>query len=188
MTQGPGSSADDNPSPHDRLLRLADQQDIRDVVYRYCRGIDRRDFDLVRRCYHPDATDDHGEFRGEVDEFIAYVQRTIVRFERTLHFIGNMLIDVTADTARVESYAVAYHRLPASGGRPARDFVTGFRYVDDFERRAGEWRIAARVVAAEWSRLDPVGAGAWVPPPTATIGRPDEHDVVFAPSLSDWHP
>jgi SnoaL-like domain len=163
-----------------RLRRLADQQEIR--------GIDRRDFDLVRGCYHPDATDDHGDFRGGVDDFIAYVQRTIVRFERTLHFIGNMLIEPLVDAARVESYAVAYHRIPASSSKPARDFVTGFRYVDDFERRAGEWRIATRVVAAEWSRLDPVGAGGWVPPAEATVGRADQGDVVFAPALRDWHP
>ena len=171
-----------------RLRRLADQQEIRDVVYRYCRGIDRRDFDLVRNCYHSDATDDHGDFRGGVDDFIAYVQRTIVRFERTLHFIGNMLIEPVGDAARVESYAVAYHRIPASSSKPARDFVTGFRYVDDFERRAGEWRIAARVVAAEWSRVDPVGAGGWVPSADATVGRADQGDVVFARALRDWHP
>ncbi|MEY3566868.1 MAG: hypothetical protein RLZ19_882, partial [Actinomycetota bacterium] len=40
------------------------REHIRDVVYRYARGVDRRDFDLVRSCYHPDATDDHGPFTG----------------------------------------------------------------------------------------------------------------------------
>ena len=38
-----------------RLARLADRLEIRDVVYRYCRGIDRREYDLVRSCYHHDA-------------------------------------------------------------------------------------------------------------------------------------
>ena len=173
-----------------RLQQLADQQEIRDVVYRYCRGIDRRDFDLVRSCYHADATDDHGDFRGGIDEFIAYVQRTIVRFERTMHFVGNVLIEPVGDSARAESYAVAYHRIAASrsqGGRnrPARDFITGFRYVDDFDRRSGEWRIATRVVAAEWSRVDVVDSTGWVPPAAATVGRADKDDVVFAPSLRD---
>ncbi|MEI6002085.1 hypothetical protein H3V53_34635 [Paraburkholderia bengalensis] len=31
---------------------------------RYCRGIDRIDWDLVRTCYHPDAFDEHGSSGG----------------------------------------------------------------------------------------------------------------------------
>ena len=83
-------------SDHDwaRLARVVDQQEIADVIYRYCRGIDRCDFDLVRSCYHPDAIDDHGDFRGGVDEFIAFVQQGLPRFERTMHFIGNVLVEV----------------------------------------------------------------------------------------------
>jgi hypothetical protein len=63
-----------------RLARVIDQQEIRDVIYRYCRGIDRRDFDLVRSCYHPEAHDDHGVFRGGVDDFIAYIERDLARY------------------------------------------------------------------------------------------------------------
>ena len=52
------------------LETLLAKQEIGDVIYRYARGIDRLDFDLVRSCYHPDAVDDHGAFKGNVDEFI----------------------------------------------------------------------------------------------------------------------
>jgi hypothetical protein len=123
-----------------RLTALIDQQEIRDVIYRYCRGIDRREYDLVRSCYHPDATDDHGDFRGNVDEFIAYVASNLPRYERTMHFIGNVLVEVSGDAARAESYLVAYHRLPPSSSKPERDFVVNLRYVDDFQRRSGGWR------------------------------------------------
>lgn len=165
----------------ERLARMMDQQEIRDVVYRYCRGIDRRDYDLVRSCYHPDATDDHGDFRGGVDDFIAYVQRGLPRFERTMHFIGNVLIEPVGDRARAESYLVAYHHLRASSSKPERDFVAGLRYVDDFERRQGEWRIAARVCVFEWSRIDVVAPGGWSAAPGATLGQADRSDLVFAP-------
>lgn len=168
-----------------RVQRVVDQQEIRDVIYRYCRGIDRCDYDLVRSCYHVDATDDHGDFRGGVDEFIAYVQRGLPRFERTMHFIGNVLVEPTGDRSRAESYIVAYHRLAASRSKPERDFVAGLRYVDDFQRRDGEWRIAARVCAFEWSRIDPVAPGGWSPDPAATLGRRDGSDAVFAPSIAD---
>lgn len=147
-----------------RLARFVDQQDIRDVVYRYCRGIDRRDFELVRSCYHPDATDDHGDFRGGVDDFIAYARGALQRYESTMHFVGNVLVEPHGDRARSESYVVAYHRLAAGATKPQRDFNVGLRYVDDFERRDGQWRIAARVCMFNWSHVDPVAPGGWQPP------------------------
>jgi SnoaL-like domain len=142
-----------------RVARMLDHHEIREVLLRYCRGIDRRDYDLVRSCYHPDATDDHGDFRGGVGD---------------------------AGRARAESYLVAHHHLAASRTKPERDFVAGLRCVDDLERRNGEWRIAARVCAFEWSRIDPVAPNGWSPVPGATVGRCDRSDVVYAPSISAW--
>ena len=117
------------------LRRLLDIQEITEVIYRYCRGIDRRDYELVRSCYHADAVDDHGDFRGGVDEFLAYVAKGLPAFERTMHFIGNLLVEPEGDRARAESYLVAYHHLRASRTKPERDYLVGLRYVDDFERR-----------------------------------------------------
>jgi len=168
-----------------RVERVINQQEIRDVVYRYCRGIDRRDYDLVRNCYHPDAIDDHGDFRGGVEEFISYVERGLPRFERTMHFIGNVLVEPDGGRARAESYIVAHHHLSKSRTKPERDFVVGLRYVDDFERREGEWRIAARVCVFEWARIDPVAPDGWAPAEVATTGRVDGSDPVFAPSVKD---
>src|SRR5690606_13574077 len=110
-----------------RLARVIDQQEITDVIHRYCRGIDRCDFDLVRSCYHPDAIDDHGDFRGGVDEFVAYVQQGLLRFEGTMHFVGNVLVEVHGATARAESYTIAHHRMRQSATRPERDFNVGLR-------------------------------------------------------------
>jgi hypothetical protein len=169
------------------LQRLLDQRAIADVIYRYCRGIDRRDYELVRGCYHPDATDDHGDFKGGIDAFLEYIQAGLPRYERTMHFIGNVLIEpIGPDTARAESYLIAHHHLAASGTRPERDFNAWMRYVDDFERRDGEWRIAARVCAFDWSRVDVVDGAGWQPVERATCGQAFPHDVVYAPSLATW--
>jgi hypothetical protein len=49
--------------PADAELRgVVDQFAIRDLLLRYARGIDRRDLDLVRSCYHADAVDEHGSY------------------------------------------------------------------------------------------------------------------------------
>ncbi len=54
------------------LRRLVDESDIRAVLARYARGIDRFDMDMVRSCYHEDATDAHGHYNGDIEGFIEY--------------------------------------------------------------------------------------------------------------------
>ena len=129
---------------------LLDQRAIRDVVLRYCRGIDRLDLELVRDCYHPDATDDHGGFVGTRDEYVEWVGGVLMRYTGTMHVVANQLVELAGDHARSETYGVAYHH-----GDPPTDprcnFTTGFRYVDRFERRDGAWRIEARVAVREWT-------------------------------------
>ncbi|MEM8745553.1 MAG: nuclear transport factor 2 family protein [Actinomycetota bacterium] len=137
-----------------RVQELLDRQAIGDVLVRYARGIDRLDMELVRSCYHSDARDSHGSFSGTVDEFIAWVEPALIeRFESTMHFLGNTVIDLDGDRAHVETYCVAMHRLREQ----PTDWLAGVRYVDVFERRAGEWRIADRTVVFDWARTAPGG-------------------------------
>ncbi|HEY3716455.1 MAG TPA: nuclear transport factor 2 family protein [Jatrophihabitantaceae bacterium] len=143
----------------DGVRRLLDQDAIMKVIYRYCRGIDRRNFDLVRSCYHDDAVDTHGSYQGDVEGFLARTQESLRRCEMTTHFIGNTIIDVDSDSARSEAYALAFHRLAATDRHGLRDRVVALRYVDRFERRRAEWRIATRVCVTDWTRTDPVPRG-----------------------------
>lgn len=164
------------------LQRMLDEYAIREVLNRYCRGVDRRQFDMVRSCYHPDATDDHGGFKGGVEPFIAMCTEILKRYERTMHFMGNLYIEVDGDKATSEAYTIAYHRLSpvksAKGDRPARDHVVGFRYVDNFERRNGDWKIARRVCVFEWTRTDPVPPG-WDFTPEFLRGQASAADWVM---------
>ncbi len=140
------------------MEELLARQEIADVILRYARGIDRLDFELVRSCYHPDAFDDHGTMKGGVEDFIASARTFLPHYVATMHFMGNMLIEVERDVARAETYAVAYHRELLGDGA-GRDDIWGIRYVDRFEQRGGDWRIAHRVVAQEWRRVEPIPAG-----------------------------
>ncbi len=155
---------------------LLARQEIADVILRYARGIDRLDFDLVRSCYHPDAYDDHGAFAGTLDEFIEAARSFLPRWTATQHFMGNMLIEVDGDLARAETYAVASHRREDTTGT-GKDDVLGIRYVDRFERRAGAWKIAHRVVVTEWRRVDPV-EGAKGRDQVGVWGRRDASDAI----------
>jgi hypothetical protein len=169
----------------DALRDLLDEQAIRKVVLRYCRGIDRLDRELVRGCYHDDATDEHGSFSGGVDEFMEWAFRVASRYDVTMHFVGNLLVELRAPhsdgrrSARAETYGISHHRR--AGGPPESNLLVGFRYVDRFERRGdGAWRIARRVCTTEWVRRD--DESMWWPiPPGMRTGRRDRTDPVYEP-------
>ena len=163
-------------SSEQALADLIASQQIKDVILKYARGIDRMDFDLVRSCYHEDAYDDHGAFGGSVEEFIDAAKQFLARWTATQHFMGNMLVEVDGDLARAETYAVAYHRREDDEGN-GKDDVLGIRYVDRFECRNGEWKIAYRVVSTEWRRVDPV-TGARGRNQVGVWGTRDDKDVI----------
>ena len=49
----------------DDLDTLIAKQAVRDIVYRYCRGLDRMDREMALSIWHPDAMVDYGEtYRG----------------------------------------------------------------------------------------------------------------------------
>ena len=135
---------------------LLDREEIRDVLLRYCRGVDRCDEELVRSVYHEDATDDHGTFKGSGHEFASVVVPMLrAQWRSTVHALHNVSIDLDGDAAFVESGFVATHRSLTD--QDPTDFVFGGRYIDRFECRDGVWKIASRLVVHDWSRLEPVG-------------------------------
>ena len=141
----------------EQLRRLLDEEAIKKVHLRYCRGVDRMDFDLIRSCYHPDAVDEHGDFVGGVDGFIAYARENLPKFVSTNHCICNQLVEVHGDVAFAEHSGIAYHRLPPDENGIEKDWISTIRYIDRFERRSGEWRIARRRCLVDSDRVDPVG-------------------------------
>jgi SnoaL-like domain len=161
-----------------RLQRLLDEAEIRQVHLRYCRGIDRVDFDLVRSCYHPDAIDRHGAYEGNVEGFIKWAAELLPMFESTMHFTGNQYVQVNGDVGCAEHYARAFHRTRPDGDQPAADYVVNVRYIDRMERRNGEWRIADRMIAFETERTDPT---EWsdAPPKFGYPSRRDKEDPSY---------
>ncbi|KQS03616.1 aromatic-ring-hydroxylating dioxygenase [Sphingomonas sp. Leaf357] len=155
-----------------------DEALIRKVHLRYCRGVDRMDWDLVRSCYHPEATDEHGSYSGGIEGFIDWVSVGMTKFESTAHFTGNQLVEVTGDTAWAEHYAVVFHRRAASADQPAADLIVNVRYVDRMERRDGEWRIAKRVVIADSEKIETI-EGSWLNLALLQPSRRDASDYSY---------
>lgn len=150
---------------------------IKDIHIRYCRGVDRMDFDLLRSCFHPDAVTDYGYFGGSIDDFIASAREQIPMSLVTTHNTGNQIVEVNGDMAWAEHYTVATHRMAADALGPERDFVTAVRYIDHLECRDGDWRIARRQLILDWMRSDPVQS--YEPRPEVPAGRRDRGDLSY---------
>jgi hypothetical protein len=130
----------------------ADREAILDCLHRYARGIDRLDRDLLLSAYWEDATDDHaGMFSGGAYDFVDYALRESAAIGQTSHIVANVLMRLDGDRAAVESYVYAIHGGQKIDGA-MHDFIGAGRNLDKFERRNGEWRIAARTVTIDWFR------------------------------------
>ena len=138
------------------LEELADREAIRECLYRYSRGVDRLDADMIRSAYWPDAIDSHLSFKGNAEEFIAWSFPIMKSMDQTMHMIGNVLMNIQGSRADVESYFYGYHRINADGRKA--DVIGAGRYIDRFERRGTQWRIIERLVMTDWFREYPDSA------------------------------
>lgn len=175
--------------------RLADRARIQDQVYRWCRAIDRLDYDEIRGVFHSDAIDDHGPFKGDVDGLIEWIRTRHQHIVSSMHLVGNMLIEFAGPgTAVCESYVTCLQRYSAEGAAGlaqlagggteiaghATDLLIVVRYVDRFERRDGDWRIAARTVVFDNIVQFAVGSDGPLMNPTWALGiRRDRADTIY---------
>ena len=131
----------------EKMIReLHDREAIRIVIANYSRGIDRRDRELLLSCYHPDALDDHGLFVGGPEHFYECANRCHADFRTHQHIVTNHTCSLEGDTAHAETYWM-FAGMTEGEGKLA---MFGGRYIDRFEKRNGEWRIAARKCVLEW--------------------------------------
>jgi SnoaL-like protein len=129
----------------DALDRLRSEAEIRAVISRYGQGVDARDYDQVRACYHPGAVHERGDFKGSGEEIVDWIESIRETLIHCWHLIGYPLVEeFDGDRAEVETYCLTNQRLPGKDGGPAVDRLTPCRYRDTFTRVDGEWRIAVR--------------------------------------------
>lgn len=130
-----------NPTPTIEQLLAAEA--CREAARRYSYGLDRLDAHAMKSAYWPDAIDDHGVFVGNAWEFVDRVVGSHAHWTFTMHTITNHQVEVEPDGehARGEMYAIAY--LFRGEERRLNTFYG--RYLDAYERRDDEWRIAHRV-------------------------------------------
>ena len=157
------------------------ERDIRNMLYLYCRAVDRGDDILLRSIYHADATEDHFGYVGGVSGFVDLASNMRSWMESGSHQITNILIEIDGDIAKSESnfFGIAANCTDPEGEQIDL-FITG-RYLDRFERREGSWKIAARQVVFDTNHTFKA-SGRWEGALYGNFtprGRSDREDLLY---------
>ncbi len=136
------------------IEQLLDRQQISDCLLRFSRGMDRFDRTLFLSAFHPDAVISAGDFVGGPVELYDWASELHAQGQSaTQHNLLNHSCDIDGDIAHCETYY-----LFVGCNRDNTNWLAGGRYIDRLERRGGEWKIALRCNAIEWSSVLPAAA------------------------------
>jgi hypothetical protein len=117
---------------------------ITEVIYRYCRAVDRMDRELAATVFHEDATADYGlTFQGSAQQLIDNLWSNHAKLLGHFHQVTNIVVEVEGAGAASESYA--YGTLWNTTADGALVVLSAFgRYLDRWSRRQGVWAIDHR--------------------------------------------
>jgi hypothetical protein len=138
---------------------LLAKDEIRGVLLRYTRGVDRLDRGLIDSCFYPDAIIEHGGMVFDGEHWGAAIVETMASVAKaTRHVIANQSIDLDGDIAHSETYCDASILEDAPDGSGEQLLRRAVRYVDQFVRREGEWRVLFRKTVLDWDWIEPMSA------------------------------
>lgn len=166
---------------------LIAREEIREVLYQYCRAVDRGDRELLVGLFHHDAVDHHGNYVGPIEGLWDDIERAFRgegqppldqgRVVAMVHSLGNIIIERRGDEAHVESYLTSVNVCRTRDGEEYYG-VLNARYADRFEKRGGPWRIAERRVIKDFRDFRPVTSN---PQEKYDLGRRDREDAGYPP-------
>lgn len=157
------------------ISELLAKDAIRDVIYRYSRGLDRMDKQMAYSVWHEDGTAQYFDFfEGTGHGFVDWAWKVHEGMASHSHQMTNILIEVDGDRATSETYSVVtLRRLPDADGTQHHIDVRG-RYLDRWSKRDGRCAIDRRIHVMD---MQTVGG---VPTPANAESRRDERDPSHA--------
>ena len=173
---------------------LEDREAIRDVIAAYAHAIDRRRWDMMAGLFHADATFGFGTLQGDWRSFVEQARAIIDPCLVTQHQLGQVSFGFeSGSVCHTETYMTAMHTIPP--GYPATEvfpdkgaiYSAGIagRYVDRFEQRGGEWRIAHRTGLYDWREFREVEGVDLSEVPEGACGYHDDRDP-STPVVARW--
>jgi 3-phenylpropionate/cinnamic acid dioxygenase small subunit len=128
------------------LQDISDRIEINDLLIRYSKAIDQKDWKLLDTVFTPDAEVDYvssGGIKGSYPEARAWLEKALAIFPVTVHYVTNSEVTLSGDraTARTAVYNPMFFKNPDG---TLHHFAVGAYYVDELVRTKGGWRIAKR--------------------------------------------
>jgi len=164
---------------------VVDISGIEQVLYRYCRSMDRMDKQLTLSCFMPEADMSYGIlYRGKPAGFVEWLWPVHAAMVNHSHMIGNVLVELVDGVLVSEAYVQVTLRSNDESGQ--FDIVSKGRYLDSWSVNNGEYRIAQRMYVSDLSTVVPVAErslGAVLHPNALQNKQPagsrDEHDPSY---------
>jgi hypothetical protein len=129
---------------------VSDNLEIQATLVRYARAADTQNWDLWRGVFTPDAHLDFtsaGGIAGSRDEVTEWLAKLLSTVPRIQHFITNIEIELTGDSAHVS--AMFFNPFRGLGER-SMGFRSGW-HTHDFVRTDEGWKSRNFVETIEWS-------------------------------------
>jgi SnoaL-like domain len=157
------------------LRALADREAITELIYRYCRSVDRLDIPLGHSIWHEDAIADYGAdyYQGPGKGVIDQICKHHLGMLHHSHQISNVIIDLDGDRAGSEAYCTASLRVMRD--ERLMQMTVWTRYIDQWSRRNGRWGIDKRVTIMDFDEVREV-----TPMMTLSRGSRDRSDPSYA--------
>jgi hypothetical protein len=170
---------DSNPSPTE-IRALIDKQQITELLYRYCRAVDRVDPELGYTIWHDDAQADYGViYQGTGRGVIDFICKAHTQGVVHSHQITNVIIALDDDRAFSEAYVTSGAVI--GDADQLKQITTRGRYLDRWARREGRWGIVKRVFVGDINEVRPIVLGTI--PPRFRLDRADPSYALFDGAL-----
>ena len=139
-----------------RALAALDEIDIRKVRANWAHARDKGDWELLRGCFHPDATACLSWYNGPAEGFVEGSKRMLHTGKdyAGAHMIASSRVKVRGDRAILESDVQYFLRDRVQGF--LTDAMMQMLFYDHMERRQGVWRILKWTAIYNVDRVDPV--------------------------------
>jgi hypothetical protein len=125
---------------------LSDQIEIPQVLNRYFRAVDTKNWDLLDQVFMPEARL-HYDTPGEIETTYQILKPIFATFTETFRFMqhsaAQMVVEVDRDTALATCNLHAVHVQESLDGDQNTWVVYG-NYRDELVRTASGWRISVR--------------------------------------------
>ena len=148
LASGTALAAPPSMSLEQRVRRMEDESDIRRILIQYGAFLDAKDFRSYAGLFAKDGEwwGGFGRFKGP-----AAIEKMLIDHlgaaepdyinKQSYHLMSNPIITITGDTAHATSKYLFVTR--SADNKPVPSLAG--RYVDDYVRENGEWKVKRRV-------------------------------------------